>query len=115
MNRSKTITLAAQAMLSAVTSAYCRIDTRHAGDNYSPCLVNADDDSNPDAGGTDIKKDVGTVVAKGETVRDGAEGTEQTQQQAAAASTVAPGTETGALGGETKAIGEPPAGQTQQT
>ena len=119
MNRSKTMTLAAQAMLSAVTSAYCRIDTRHAGDPpLGKGICYNGNDSNPDAGGTDIKKD-GTVVAKGEIVSTGAEGTEQ--QQAETASAAAPGTETlnvnkdgSELGGEAKTIGEPPTGQTQQ-
>lgn len=117
MNRSKTMTLAAQAMLSAFASASILNDTRHAGDPpLGKGICYNGNDSNPDAGGTDIKKDDGTVVAKGETVRDGTEGTEQ--HQAETASAAAPGTETlsakkvddaAALGtGEVKAaIGDP--------
>lgn len=119
MNRS-ILSLAALSAMYAHTAAPISLlpkDTRHAG-QYSPGLLSIDDD-NPDAGGSD-KKDDSVTLAKGTLV---GEGTEQTQQQAAAASTAAPGTEqakaidnVGALGtGEVKAaIGDPAGVETQQ-
>ncbi len=121
MNRSKTMTLAAQAMLTSVITNFNlhRTDFDDAPTRLG--LVSIDDDSSGATGGEVIKSDDGTVVAKGTLVGEGAE---QTQQQAAAASAVAPGTETlsakkdgdgGELGGQAKTvIGDPAAGQVQQ-
>lgn len=98
MNRSKTMTLAAQAMLSAATSAYCRIDTRHAGDDYSLGLTYIKDGiDTTNAGGTDI------TLAKGTLVGDPPAGTGEVQQQAETSDTSQAGENAGT--GESKAVG----------
>lgn len=124
MNRPKTLSMAA---LSAIvhTAAFASIlnDTRHAGsldDHYTGLGLLSIDDDVTDAGGEGKKSDDGTVLAKGEIIGNDT----QTQQQAAAASTAAPGTEldankvgtdASALNEQAKTvIGDPASGQTQQ-
>lgn len=129
MNRSiLSLTALSAIAYTSAAPAFILNDTRRAGpldDNYTGLgLLNAD------AGGTeigapnsdvDLTKKPDTVVAKGETVRDGTEG--NAQHVAAAASAAAPGTEAlsankdaGDLGGQAKTvIGDPAAGSEQQT
>lgn len=125
MNRSRLSMLALSA-IAYTTGHHANIshDTRRAGqlDNYTGLGLLSINDDMTDIGAEGKKPD--TVMAKGEIIGDGtsAGSIVQTQQQAAAPGTAAPGTvlsakdDVAALNSEGKAaIGDPAGAETQQS